>query len=399
VALVLVGSALAWSISAAALSAHWLAGDPSRALAVSDDALALAGAAQDEVGGSSGEGRSLDAAERMAERSLARQPLNPAALRVMAEVAMSRGDQPRAMALFAAAERWSRRDVVTEAMLLDDALRRGDAAGAARRADVVLRFSPGSATGVFPALKGMVEHGPGQPAVVASLATRPPWRSSFLNYLSLTTTQPPVALDVLSRLADAGSPPSADEVTPLLNRLVADHRYLDAFIAWRQFLPPGSTLMTGNIRDPSFGIPSGTPPFSWALQSGPGAAAEILQGPTPASGREHALRVTYDGVSATEPARQLLVLSPGTYRLTVEAYVASPLPAARLTWNLTCAGGGPALGATADTALDPGWTTLSADLTVPASGCEGQWLALKATPGENTADIEVWYDALRVRRE
>src|SRR3569623_1538779 len=67
------------------------------------------------------------------------------------------------------------------AFLLDDAVRRNDAAGVARRADLELRFAPNSAAGVYPMLRTMSEDAHGQAPVVSTLATRPPWRASFLD--------------------------------------------------------------------------------------------------------------------------------------------------------------------------------------------------------------------------
>jgi hypothetical protein len=362
---------------------------------VAGDASGLANAGQAALGTTPGPTQKA-AARSLAMNSLKRAPLNPAALRVLAETS---DDRSRSIALFRAAQRWSRRDAITDAYLLDDALRRGDAVDAVRQADVVLRLLPQTASDAFPVLRDVAERSSVTRGVVASaLVARPAWRTAFLADMAQKTADPAILFDMLSRLADARSGPDAPEIEALLSRMVADKRYLDAFISWRQFLPSNSPLLMGNIRDPTFSGMGGAPPFAWALQSGPSVAAEIQQGPAGSASRSRALRVTYDGVSATEPARQLLVLAPGAYRLSVQAYVASPLPASRLVWTIKCAGAASALAATHDGPLDPGWNTLTADFTTPASDCEGQWLTLVAVPGDNPADIDVWYGALQIRR-
>jgi len=365
--------------------------DPAAAVAVSGaDASALADAAQARF-----DSHDLAEAERLATASLRAQALNPAAFRVLGEVADARGDQARAVALFQAAARQTRRDTITGASLLADDLKRGDVAGAVRQADTILRYAPEVSNAVFPPLAQMAQDPKGQPALAQQLATRPAWRPAFLTFLA-QGNDPSAALALMGRLVDDGAPPSDAEVSPLLNRMVDSHQYLQAFMAWQQLSPATAGRMRGNVRDGDFDGPAGAPPFGWSLQNAAGASAEILQGPT-AGAAGSALKVSYDGVSIAAPARQLMILGPGVYHLSVKAYVSAPRAAAHLTWAVRCAEDNRPLAATPDLALDPGWNTLGADFQTPA-GCDGQWLTLTATPGERSDDVEVWYDAVEVRR-
>jgi hypothetical protein len=356
---------------------------------------ALAVAAQDRLDGGASPAN-LDAAERLALASLDGSPLNAPALRVLGEIAKARGDSGRAMALFQGAARWSRRDTVTNASLLDDALRRGDIPEAVRRADIILRYAPEVSSAVFPPLAQIAADPRFQPALARQLATRPAWRPSFLTYLG-QKADPAVALDVMSGLSADGAPPTDAEVTPLLDRMVEQHRFLDAFVAWQQFLPATAGKMRGNVRDGDFGGVAGAPPFGWDLRSGAGAAAEIQQGPSAGSAGS-ALKVSYDGVSNATAARQLLVLGQGAYRLTIRTYVSAPRAATHLAWTLTCAEDARPLAATPDTPLEPGWNVVTADFQVPATSCEGQWLSLVGVPGERTDDVELWFDGIEIHR-
>jgi len=355
---------------------------------------ALAAAAQDRLDART-DPAGLDAAERLALASLKASPLNAPALRVLGEVAKARGDKIRASALFQAAARWSRRDTVTNAALLDDALRGGDIPEAVRRADIILRYAPEVSSAVFPPLSQMAADPRSQPALARQLATHPAWRLNFLTYLG-QKADPVVALDVMNRLADDGAPATDAEVTPLLNRMVGQHRFLDAFVAWQQFLPATAGRMRGNVRDGDFDGAAGAPPFGWDLQDTAGASAQIQQGPSAGSAGS-ALKVSYDGVSLATPARQLLVLGQGGYRLTVRTYVSAPRPATRLAWTVTCAEDARPLAATPDIPLEPGWNVVTADFQVPV-GCEGQWLSLTGVPGERTDDVELWFDGVDIRR-
>jgi hypothetical protein len=333
----------------------------------------------------------------MARASLRAQPLNPAALRVLGQVAQARGEGPGATALYQAAARWTRRDTIANASLLDDALRRGDVAAVVRQADMVLRYAPEVADAVFPALLQLASAPDSQAALAKQLATRPAWRPGFLAFVDQKAADPAVALDLMGRLADDGAPPVDVEITPLLNRMVDERRFLDAYLAWQQFLPASANRMRGNVRDGDFDGAAGAPPFGWKLDAGAGATADVQPGPS-AGSTGAALKVSYDGVSVASPARQLLVLGPGAYRLNARIYVSIARPSVHLVWTLKCAEDGRNLAATPDAPLEPGWNPLVADFVVPSSGCDGQWLALTAVPGERTDDIEVWYDGLDVRR-
>ncbi|MBS0409745.1 MAG: hypothetical protein JSR86_07505 [Proteobacteria bacterium] len=356
---------------------------------------ALAAAAQDRLDGRA-EPAGLDAAERLALASLRRSPLNAPALRVLGEVAKARGDPGRAQALFQAAARWSRRDTVTNASLLDEALRRGDVVEVMRRADIILRYAPEVSSAVFPPLAQMAADPRFQPALARQLATRPAWRPAFLTYLGQKAA-PGVAVEVMARMADDKAPPTDAEVTPLLSRMVDQQRYLDAFVAWQQFLPATAGRMRGNVRDGDFDGVAGAPPFGWDLRDSSGATAQIQQGPSAGSAGS-ALKVSYDGVSTAAPARQLLVLGQGAYRLTVRTYVSAPRTSTHLAWTVTCAEDARPLGATPDIPLEPGWNVVTADFQVPAGDCDGQWLTLQAVPGERTDDVELWFDGVDIRR-
>jgi hypothetical protein len=339
----------------------------------------------------------IAAARDLALASLRRAPLNAEAMRVLAVAALDAGDRPRSVALLQAGQRWSRRDAMTAVYLMDDALRRADGAQAVRQADIILRLLPETSTAAFPVLRAVAERPAMQRFVVSALVAKPAWRESFVTDMAQKTSDPALLLDVLSHLADLKSGPEPPEVEALLNRLVKDRRYIDAFMVWRQFIPVTSPLLRGNIRDPDFEGLAAAPPFAWALKSGPAAEAEILQGPpgSPSGGR--ALRVSYDGVSEAQPAQQLLVLAPGPYRLSVQTYVASPQPGTHLVWSVQCAGGA-VLTTTRDAPLYAGWNTLSADFATPDHDCDAQWLTLSAVPQERPADIEVWYGQVQVRR-
>lgn len=330
--------------------------------------------------------RLLPAAPRdavtLARRSLSTRPLNPGAFAVLAQAASAQGDGEAALKLYAATGRWTGRDPASEAWLYDGRVRQGDFPGAMDAADRLLRVLPAGENALFPSLIAMARDRTARPALVAKLTEAPPWRTAFLWALSRTAPDPLVAVDVMSGMSALGAPPSVEEVTPVLARLVDAKRYLEAFLAWRQFAPETPAALA-SVRDGDFQGLQAAAPFVWSLSPSQGAAADISPAPASQTARDQSLHVTYDGFSAASTVvSQLLVLGPGDYRFSDRAYSAAAAADTRLSWTLTCADTGQSLLNTSPASgLDTGWNAQSAFATVPARGCQGQWLRLVTAPG------------------
>jgi hypothetical protein len=102
------------------------------------------------------------------------------------------------------------------------------------------------------------------------------------------------------------------------------------------------------------------------------------------------LHVIYYGQEEGELARQLLVLTPGTYRLSMSI---SGGQAARLRWTLTCAGSHDPLAAISlDKLGSQPWT-----FTVP-NGCPAQFLALAGTSSDIPQQSDVTISGLKAER-
>ena len=140
----------------------WHANDPAAMLALSEARL--------ETG-------RIDAAEAIARRLLAREPLQGEAYRVLAAAADARGDRPRAFKLYEIAERRALRDLQTRAWLTQRMLEQGRYAEALVRIDRILRMSPQRATGIVPVLVKMAQDPDFAQALAATSAAS--WRCSI----------------------------------------------------------------------------------------------------------------------------------------------------------------------------------------------------------------------------
>jgi hypothetical protein len=278
-------------------------------------------------------------------------------------------------------------------------VQQGDYTDAMEDADRLFRVYPQSQPALLPSLAAMASDPKAKYALAARLSRAPPWRTQLLWDLARGSKNPLTTADLMMAMTTDGAVLRSEEVAPTLSRLVDAQRYLQAFLAWRQFAPDSSTALT-SVRDGDFQGLDAPAPFVWALGQGAGASADMSEPPSPDTARSQSLHVTYDGFSAPVGlASQLLVLGPGVYRFTTRAYVAAALPDPRLSWTLTCADTGQTLFATdADAPLDAGWNTLTASAVVPGGACQGQWLRLITAPGDRPSGTELWFDHVAMTR-
>jgi hypothetical protein len=335
-------------------------------------------------------------AARLAARALRRAPLDGPALATYG-LAMDRLGDPRAAdraVTLAGARGW--RDLPTQIWLMRRDLLARRFAGAFAHADALLRREPTPPPGVFAILTAAALE-PGAVGPLAErLAANPSWRSDFFDFLAGEARPPPttVTAALLTRLAAGPTPPTDAEVAPYLRLLVSQQRFADAAAAWRRLTPGAPSTATG-VYDGDFERPPGSTPFDWSLGGGVGWTASIAASPDGPRGQ--ALNVEYDGVSPPQPLRQLLVLSPGAYRLSGRFDDGQGTGAALFNWTLTCFGADQPL-ATAPSPPGPAgvWRLFSATVVVPPAGCPAQWLALKSEPARERTDVSVWYDDLAI---
>jgi hypothetical protein len=359
-----------------------------------DDPRALAGAADDALAGLKSPADAPHV-EDLARCALLKGPTQVDALRDLGLAADLRGDKARAHDLIDLAARRSPLDAPSHLWRLKERLLAGDNAGALEDADDLLRHDPDRLAALMPALLYAARSGPGP--LIARLETNPPWRHDFLIRLATDSSAPALQAAIMQALVQSRDAPREDEVGAYLNhRVMVDHAYQGAYLDWLQLLPPAALAKAALVYDGAFeGLP-GAKPFNWALASGVGGEAEIA--PAPAGATGHALDVHYDGYANFALATQLLALAPGAYHLTGLTHTSGDAAGA-LAWTVACAEGPPLTPTPTSTPVAPdGWRAFEIAFTVPASGCEGQWMNLTPQPGGHERTMEVWYRALAIRR-
>ena len=334
---------------------------------------------------------------RLAVRTIANDPLNTQAFRLLAEAT----DRPEGVSmLMQEALKRSRRNAIALLWLLNDSAYHKDFRAALDHADVLFRTHPELSPFVLNYLALIAEEPEGSPLLVQALAKTPAWRASFFEDLPRHIKQPSSPLTLLMALKESGAPPANKELAPYLNYLVNQNIIDVAYNAWLQFLPETELGTLGLITHPNFETdPSGLP-FDWQIARGLNSAAEFV-----ALGEgERAFHVSF-GIGRVQfpEVSQVVLLAPGKYRL--EGKLRGSIIAKRgLRWQFRCASG--ARRSLEETemllGLSQEWRVFSLEVEIPrAEDCQGQTLRLfhdSRSASEEFISGEVWFTGLRLER-
>ena len=339
-------------------------------------------------------------AEALAQRAIRLSPLDGRSYRVLAQIAESRGDAPRALALYQIAARHSPRDLRSHVWLANHYLRSDTPEAALPHLDAMLRVQPGSMPILFPQLVAFASHARTQPALAALLAADPPWRWQVLTKLCREAKDPGALTPFIEDLRKLPGGIHEDEMAVWLDRLVADRRWGQAYLLWVAQLPPERRKVIGNVFDGGFESEPSNEGFDWRFGQVQGARIDLL--PITGAGGERALRVAFEDQRVPfNHVRQLLALPPGAYRMTGRARAEDLRNERGLVWTLRCAEQNKPLASSEPVRGNSGWRDFSLDFSVPAQDCGGQWLQLSLPArirAEQRIGGRVWYDDLSIAR-
>ncbi|UXI66397.1 tetratricopeptide repeat protein [Tahibacter amnicola] len=339
----------------------------------------------------------LPQAEQRARALLLQRPADGRVYRVLGEVAHRRGETAVAQTQLERAIRLLPADIPARIWLADAALLRGQWRSALEHVDVILRLTPVRAKKLFPALRVWLTQ-PGAPAAfVDVLAGNPPWRTAFL--LACAQGDSSViasTVEVVKGLRKSVFPPTSDELSALVERLIRDQAVEPAYILWRQSLPapmaPGNAIHNGDFER----APTNTG-FDWRIQSLAGASATVTDKRDRAG---HALRVHFSNQRvAFTHVSQILLLPPGRFAVMGQVRLDALQSERGLEWVLDCLGTPTrSLGRSEPMRGTTGWQSFQFGVDVPAD-CKAQRLTL-ATRARIAAEGQIsgtaWFDDLRV---
>jgi hypothetical protein len=330
----------------------------------------------------------LSGAERLARAAVSRDGTSVKAFRIIAIAAGLRGQERRADALLDHADALTRRDLGTRLLLIERSVARNDIRGTLRHYDLALRTSRSSFDVLAPVLSSAIADDGLREPIAQAFRANPPWLPAFLGYAIVNTPAPQNL--ALIMLASRDAPPVArrETVLAMTNRLIAEEQYRSARSFLAAMVPDGRRL-NNLLRDSGFTDATNLAPFTWAI-----AESLNLGATAQPDGLSYYARPGQSG----QVVRQLLTLTPGSYRLTTVGRNVSADPFGRAQWVLRCAGEQGRQLVMMD--LPQGGEDRSAGtaFSVPGSGCTGQWLELLVRAGEDPGGVEGRVRTVDIRR-
>jgi hypothetical protein len=377
----IVGLLLGWQVVVISLAAGH--GDYDTDLAASDyaatsQAAATAAAAQHLQNG--------DAAgsKVFARQALATSAISAPALRSLGLAEQSLGHWQQAGAILSQASALGWRDGPTQLWLAQAYLQNHEYAEAAQRLDALLRTDP-SSTQLFDILDQLLLDPHLAAAMADRLALNPYWRSIYFQYPgSATIVMLQARSALIIDLARSSAPPYRDEILPLVRGLARVNQIASARTLWfeAQRMKPAALYDTGFANIGS----TGRVPFEWTVT--PVLGADVGTEPTERGGST-TLHVTTDGTASGMILKQMILLSPGSHRL---SYTGSIDPSARdaFGWSIHCA-------STGKLVLDTLNTQASKDygFVIPEN-CDNQFIELHAASSPAAAGSNAYFDRLEL---
>jgi hypothetical protein len=273
------------------------------------------------------------------------------------------GDIGAAERDFLAAQRRDPRSLAAAYFLADHYVRTGNAVGGIRQVAILARLTPDGVQSVAPYLAAYAQNRSNWPLLRAQFRSDPAMADAALTAMA----KDPANADTVVALADtAHRTASAQWLSPMLASLVGAGQYDKARSIWASV--SGARLDQRELLfDRRFAQSAPPPPFNWDLASSTVGLAERRPGGN--------LHVMFYGQEDGALARQLLMLPPGTYRLSMHLLGGSSHPEA-LGWSLRCDRGQEVARIGLDRAAARGWA-----FQVPA-GCAAQWLELNGSSSD-----------------
>lgn len=334
-------------------------------------------------------GNVSEPSRRAALDALGKAPLADEPFLLAGVDALAKNEDRRGVDLLGEARSRNPRARTPRLLLLDRYLRANRTAEAGTEIVVLGRLISRAAEVLVPELTRMVGDPRTGPALMGVLRRDPAMQQAVLTQLA-SGADPDLVLKVAEATASgppSGPPPAWQPV--LLAKLVEKGETARAYALWRRFTAIPAEASAEAVYDGRFRGLRGSPPFNWQLVAGSPGVAERRG--------EAGLEVQYYGRDRADLASQLLVLSPGRYRLMFRAEGEASGEGSNLSWTLSCHGGGNArLLESRLAGITYAARVVAVPFVVPA-GCGAQWLRLTGTPDEFPKAQNVTITDLQIR--
>lgn len=306
--------------------------------------------------------------ERLGRLALEQDPTAISAVTALGLNSEVRGQTNDARRLFRYAEALSRRDAATQLWAIEDAVARGDVAGALRHYDIALRVRPGLGEVLYPVLTTASAETTVRLHLTRTLAAKAPWSDSFVDFASGNGKDPEAIASLFRDLRRAGVNVPQSSWATVINALLAS---ADPARAWPYYalIRPGAQRFQS--RDPRFAANLGSPSaLDWVAVNDGGVTSTI----------EAEFNFSVPASVGGPLLRQVQLLPSGTYRLQGQSEGIEQASDALPYWTLACRDG-KELSRVDVPNSSSGGSRFAGLLQVPAD-CPVQTLTLMARPSQ-----------------
>ncbi len=271
-------------------------------------------------------------AARLARLALRQDPTAVEAFSVLGLQAQLRNDTGEARQLFTYSQTLSQRELRPRIWAIEEAVSRGDIAGALEQYDIALRTSRSARDILYPVLASAISEPKVRSALIEMMARGSVWDDSFVNFVATRAPDPHAAVRFFREGERANLPIDEADRTRVVNALVARELFDDAWRYYTSFRPGADRSRS---RDASFSLPAeASAVFDWRAINSSGLSASIQQ--DEGGGMLDFAASPSTGGTAL---RQVQLLPPGTYRLEGHSIGIEQPERSLPYWTLTCPGG------------------------------------------------------------
>jgi hypothetical protein len=335
-------------------------------------------------------GEADPAAERAALAAFRSSPLSEAPLLIQAREAMNDSRDAQADRLIAEAIRRNPRSRYALLLRLDQDVRLGRVAEAAETMAMLSRTSGNVGPLVTAQLAALAADPRTRPAAKRAMASDPQLLANVLEMLARRGADAAAVLDVagdVRPVRPGAEPPQWQRL--LIDGMVERGQVAQARRLWVELMGADPAAAGHPVYDRDFAGLGGPPPFNWLLETGSNGYAERSNG---------ALEVQFDGRDDARLASQLLLLPPGTYRLSFTAQGEATGEGGLLSWTVACHPGASAIVVSEITGVGFDAKRIEGSFTVPPTRCPGQWLRLVGKAAEFPKEQQVTIRQFRIER-
>ena len=316
-----------------------------------------------------------------------REPVSSYALGMIGAVASSQNDQAGARQFFHLSESMSRRNLLTQMWLIEDAVAREDVPGAIRHYDRVMKASTESRDTLLPVLVSAAS----DPLILKNLLPilkgRPLWWPSYVRTMAEAGNDPGAMNAVLKAIRpDLENFEERKLAQSIVSRMIALNAERQAIATANQMEKIDGERRT--LKDGDFENSDGLLPFAWSFRNDQNIRAFRDTVPTGSNG----VWIVSYAETAGDAAQQLIGLAPGRYIFKGTAGDVPDAPLERPEIFVRCEQGS-ILKAFSLPAAQNGGRSFQFEFEVPRDNCLTQWVKLKTSRIGNT---NTWLDDLSV---